>query len=751
MLGELRNVHVEANVKKRKRRLLEIFIEPSKNKMCRRDESKCGDTIQGLDPLNPSSLLPGTSPMTSNESPVTCNDFDGMLLPSSRSEELENLGELLEGFTGGQHPGDTSENQQYSGPQLNLRNHPSDCSQSVEEGSLIQEEERYGDLLENLIASVSPDELLFKLSIGNEIPEDFAPLDRKERPMFVTRGAPIQPDNLKPDISASDSEIYDDLQEMINQPNYIERSYPELNTTEHSNSIKNLNREKCSWNNQKIALEKKLNCLKAIAEKLEIDEKLKLKESERFSPDQVMMERRRLSVMLEDLLEEVDSLVCQKGSDGKTRRHRKQILSRRIQAQAHANNCAIDEIGKIQRALKVSEPDCWKTDSEMDVNELRTLKRNHTVSDSFEDAEVLCVKRQRTGDGGPRILKDCTGSDDDAPKEDFIPTTGLWQRQEVTTEEHKTEGKTFNVSAPAGSKEKADSLAKELEEPATFSEPCTMVGSVESISSENQVEPYERVAVATPTEKQGDKLIKQRKHAAPSSSMTSENIVTSNGLSFTLQFESQVVSMQQKATLELGRNGIETTKRMLKPDLKHMEEVKMEWRKTHRGSVNWARKLDVETVLEQNSMQEVSTEEDKSPKVSKPTENLQRRVFEKGPRPEKERKCKRWLIDEHILQDLLKQSVPTTLGHHSTESLEDCFDEDSSDKMSPISLDVLGEELLRKLTGPADSQDLSSKSSDTGSDFKDSDEDEYNEEHAERTPNRDPPSKALDMPMLDLL
>ena len=71
--------------------------------------------------------------------------------------------------------------------------------------------------------------------------------------------------------------------------------------------------------------------------------------------------------------------------------------------------------------------------------------------------------------------------------------------------------------------------------------------------------------------------------------------------------------------------------------------------------------------------------------------------------------------------------------------------------MSPVSLDVLGEELLRKLTGPADSQDLSSKSSDTGSDLKDSDEDDYNEEHVERTPNRDPPSEALDMPMLDLL
>lgn len=364
------------------------------------------------------------------------------------------------------------------------------------------------------------------------------------------------------------------------------------------------------------------------------------------------------------------------------------------------------------------------------------------------------MKRQRVGDGGPRILQDCTGSDVDGPKEDFIPTTGLGQRQKAT-EEHKTEGKTFNVSAPPDSREKPNSLANELEELAKFSEPRTstkmkMVGSVESISSENQIEPYERVAVAKPTEKQDDKLIKQQKHATPLNSMTSENIVTSNGLSFTLQFESQLVPMQ-KPTLELRRNGIETTKKILEPDLKHTEELKIEWRKTHRGSVNWARKLDVETILEQNSMQEVSTGEDKSSKVSKPAENLQRRVFGKGPRPERGRKCKRWLIDQHILQDLLKQSVPTTLSHHSTESLVRDVSEDSFDEMSPVSLDVLGEELLQKLTGPADSQDISSKSSDTGSDFKDSDEDDFNEEQVQRTPNRDPPSKALNMPMLDLL
>jgi len=152
----------------------------------------------------------------------------------------------------------------------------------------------------------------------------------------------------------------------------------------------------------------------------------------------------------------------------------------------------------------------------------------------------------------------------------------------------------------------------------------------------------------------------------------------------------------------------------------------------HRGSVNWARKLDVEAVIERNGMQEVSTGQDESSKVSKTTVNLQRRVFKKGPRPEKERKCKRWLIDQDILQDLLEQSVPTTndtasLGHQFTETLgrdesEDCSDEDNSYETSPMSLDLLGEELLQNLTSPQTSQDLSSNSS--VSDFKDSDEED---------------------------
>lgn len=739
MSRELRMVHVEANVKKRKGKLLEIFIEPSRRKISRRDESKV--TIQGLDPVNPSCTLPGTFPTTLNESPVSCNEVDGKLLPSLRSEEMENLGELLEGFTSGQQP----ENQQHSGPQI----YPADCSQFVGEGSPIKEEERYGDLLENLIASVSPDELLFKLSIGNEIPEDFAPLDREEQPVSVTQGALNPPDNLKPEFSATDCEIYEDLQEMINQPNSIERrkKYSELDIKEQTNAINNLDRE-CSWNNQKIALEKKFECLEAIAEKVENDEKSQHKEAKEFSPDQVMMERRRLSVMLEDLLEEVDSLVCQKGSDGKTSRQRKQILSRRIQAQAHANSCAIDEIGKIQRALKVSKSNCWKTNSEIDVNEQQTFKRNLRISDSFEDSEVLCVKRQRAGDGSSRILQECTGTDGDAPKEHFMPTTSLWHRQKVTTEEHKAEGETINALAAAYSKEKPNSLAKE----ATFNEPSTMVGSVESISSENQVELYGEVTLARPTEKQDDKLIKQQKHATPLNSMTSKSIVASNGLSFTLQFESQVVSTQ-KPTLELGTDGVETMKKNLEPYLRHMEDVKMEWRKTHRGSVNWARKLDVETVLEQKSIHEVSTGEGESSEVGKPAESLQRRVFYKGARPEKERKCKRWLIDQHILQNLLQQSVPTTLESTKTSGRvsEDRFDEDSSDQMSPISLDVHGEELLRKLTSPADSQELSSKSSDTSSDFKDSEEDDYEEEQIQRTPNSDPQSKALSMPLFDLL
>merc|ERR1712018_456724 len=122
--------------------------------------------------------------------------------------------------------------------------------------------------------------------------------------------------------------------------------------------------------------------------------------------------------------------------------------------------------------------------------------------------------------------------------------------------------------------------------------------------------------------------------------------------------------------------------------------MKMEWRKTHRGSANWARKLDVETVLEQ----EISAGES--------TENLRRGVFAKGPRPEKERRCQRWLIDQHILQDLLQQSVPTATASSAEgrrwrrDEPEDGFDEDSTDKMSPRSLEAPGEELLLKLTSP---------------------------------------------------
>ena len=801
MLGELRNIHkkVKETKRKRKRMLLEIFSEPSKKKICRRDESKNGNKMQGL---NQSCAL--QQPSTST---TICNDSSGKLSPLLRTEGMENLEELLEEFTGDQNPSDASENQQYSSPQLKLGNQSADYSQSVEEKGLIREEERYGDLLENLIASVSPDELLFKLSIGNEIPETFAPLDKEEQPMFGTQGALNQPDIMKPATSTTDSETYDDLQEMINQPDSMERSCLKLDSTEQTNvalvledsgnendsyvkSLEvdqseypqirnhsenadiNLDKEESHWNNQQIAMEEKLYHLQAAAEKLEIDGKLRLKTSEKFCPDQLMMERRHLSVILEDLLEEVDSLVCQKGSDGKKSRHRKQILNRRIQALAHANSCAIDEIGKIQRSLQVTEPDCWKTDSELHVNELGTLKRKLRTSES---SEVLGVKRQRADDGGIHIFQDCTENDLDAPKEDFIPRAGLGQRQRLTRGEVDTEGKILNPSgcspqAPADSKEKVNYISKEPEDPAISCELCTftkmkMVESGKSMSSENQVEPREQVTVAKPTstsEKQNDKLIKQKNHTAPLKFMTSENMVTCNGLSFTLQFESPMLPMQ-KPPLELRRKAVEfeAIKNKLGQKLENMEEVRMEWRKTHRGSVNWARKLDVEAVLEQNGVQDVSTGQDEQAKVGE-TENLQRRVFKKGPRPEKERKCKRWLIDQDILQDLLEQSIPTTndtasLGHQSTETLgrdesEDCSDGDSSDEtspMSPVSLDVLGEELLRNLTSPQTSQDLSSNSS--VSDFKDSDGDDYNEEQAQRIPNRFPPSQALNMPMLDLL
>merc|ERR1712004_126835 len=65
--------------------------------------------------------------------------------------------------------------QQQSAGQLSVEGDgiAANCSERAKEESCILEEERYGDLLESLIASVSPDELLFKHSIGNEIPENF--------------------------------------------------------------------------------------------------------------------------------------------------------------------------------------------------------------------------------------------------------------------------------------------------------------------------------------------------------------------------------------------------------------------------------------------------------------------------------------------------------------------------------------------------------------------------------------------------
>ena len=795
MLGELRTVQEETNVKKRqrKRRLLEILIEPFPKKIYHTDENTTGDTTQGLNPsCTPDP--PGASTTTSNESLVICNELSGKPSPPLKTEDMESLEELLEGFTGVQQlSNDSSENQQYSSPQLKLRNHPAD----VEEESVILEEERYGDLLENLIASVSPDELLFKLSIGNEIPENFAPLDNEEQQIFATRGALNRLDSQELTKSPTDSETYDDLKEIIYQPNSLERSYLELDSTEQTtvalkdpntaniqnskshkvdqpelkyshirndseNGIVKLDGEECSWNNQIIKLEEKLYRFEAAAEKLEVDERLRLRESEEFTPDQAMVERRQLSVMLEDLLEEVDSLVCQKEPDGKKSRQSKQILNRRIQALAHANSCAIDEIGKIQQILHEEKPYYWKTDSEMDVNEVRPSKRQFKTSES---PEVLCVKRQRADEGGPHIIQDSIENYPGAFNS--MPRAGSGLKQKVITEEHETDGKIFHAPeymppAPAKSKDKVNSLSKEPEEPCTSAK-MNVVGSEKSISIENQVELNDRVAVEKPTEsseKQDDQPIN---HTTPSMSVISKNIVTSNGLSLTIQFESQVLPMQ-KPTLELGRKCVEfeATKRNLEQNMEQMEEVRMEWRKAHRGSVNWARKLDVEAVLEQNSVQEVFSVEDELSKVSKPADNLPRRLFKKGPRPERERKCKRWLIDQDILKDLLEQSIPTasnttSLGHQFTlgrRESEDCLDEDGYDEMStmsPETLDVLGEELLQKLASPQDSQELSSNSSDTVSDFKDSDEEDDNEEQAQRTPNKDPPSQSLNMPMLDLL
>merc|ERR1712004_497877 len=82
-------------------------------------------------------------------------------------------------------------------------------------------------------------------------------------------------------------------------------------------------------------------------------------------------------------------------------------------------------------------------------------------------------------------------------------------------------------------------------------------------------------------------------------------------------------------------------------------------------------------------------------------------------RPEKERRCERWLIDQDLLQGLLKQTIPDPVsedsptnqslssGEEGTRSSESATAELSS--ASPHSLDALGEELLQRLTGKEDS------------------------------------------------
>ena len=186
VLGELRNSHNDLNTKGRRRKgtLLEIFVEPSKKKIYPGGESKLRETQNETTAQN----LPIISTTQSMESPTY--ELSGKLLPTTTTEEMDKIkstcyeGSLEEFSVDDQQCADAT-----------LLSTSGEGVQLVEMASL-SEEERYGDLLESLIASVSPDELLFKLSIGNEIPENFAPLDQEEQMISQAQDAVGLPDKL---------------------------------------------------------------------------------------------------------------------------------------------------------------------------------------------------------------------------------------------------------------------------------------------------------------------------------------------------------------------------------------------------------------------------------------------------------------------------------------------------------------------------------------------------------------------------
>ena len=742
---------------------MEIFVEPSKKKIYPGGESKLRETQNETTAQN----LPRTSTTQPMESPTY--ELSEKLLPTTTTKEMDKIkstcyeGSLEEFSVDDQQCADAT-----------LLSTSGEGVQLVEMASL-SEEERYGDLLESLIASVSPDELLFKLSIGNEIPENFAPLDQEEQMISQAQDAVGLPDKLA---TITADETFVGSKEFPS----LEDSGEENTPCSKSNKVEELilnfeNSEDCSGSNEMITTEQKLSSLEAAAKKIENDEKLRPKESEMFSPDKVMSERRQLSVVLEDLLEEMDSLVDEHKPLGKRNRHRKQILNRRIQALAHANNSAIDQIAKHLQNPQVSTSYCSRTSPNIEESEIPTSKRKFGTPES-ERSGGFCVKRLRTEDAVLPRSEDCT----DKIKEDS--EGGLSQRLQLAAEEPQSE--TFDGS-----------------------------GCEKAMSSEKHAEPNKRVAVVMLPQRsggQGNKLQEQKNPATT----TSENFVMNNGQSFMLQFETQEFpKLGEKYELSKTEEH----------KLENMEDARIEWRKTHRGTVNWARKLDVEAVLEQNEMHGVddSAEEDESLKALEETENCESRQAKEREkiqkklrmikakclnRPVKERTCKRWLIDQDILKGLLKQAIPTTgdevtLGHQPKDDVtEDWDDEDSSDTQSsrsPVSMDALGAELLQKLTNPEDAEDLflnsteesigdfkdseesgSSKLSSPASldalgeellqklnipescasphlsdsdraddDFLESDEEDYNERPPQETMNREPTNQ--DMPILDLL
>ena len=683
MLKELRNnlIHETHNSKhmKRKRTCLDITVEPAKKKIHSEKEGKIYNTATNK-------IFQDTHNKETNHWKV---DFVPEIIEVCQGHEIGRI-------------------QQQSAGQLSEEEDgiAANCSERAKEESCILEEERYGDLLESLIASVSPDELLFKHSIGNEIPENFISNEIPEK----SNGNEVPEDLIGNEIPQN---FGDEILEIF-APSGLEPArsscmerHDEDQTGTYRTTADHISDYKSRKSN--LTVQERVHHLEATTEKFELFEKLRL-DNEQQTPSQLSIERRHLAVMLEDLLEEVDLLTCSaKGPEGKEIDQRKKVLNRRLQSLAHFNSCAIDERSKQQYGLFGS-----KKQSDDHQEDVSSSKRSQDLVLHIEDGSDPC-------------------------EEGFKKA-----RKDKTPEKRETK---FESTPECVITTQADKLLEPSAKPEL--ERNVMV---KGPSEENEAK-LPDVFASSPKNfpQEGFSEITKGK------STKIEKLVTPRGLSFMLQFETL---SGENLVQENAREGpVAKRRRFDRNQMEYMEEVKPEWRKAHRGAVNWARKLEVEATLEQEASPDLSAAGNVS---TEDVERTPRKVFKQGRRPEKERRCERWLIDQDLLQDLLKQTIPDPVSEDSptNQSLSSgeegtCSGESATAELSsasPHSLDALGEELLQRLADKEDSSphDLLLRAQNSDLDFSET-EDDDNEDDVQRLQRQRDPCQDLDMPMLDLL